>query len=80
MNGSKRFWDNRAKKYDKKPDKQFYNSVVEKNRRHLRQSDCVLDYACGTGTIYKKLGFVQTKPEQLLNGIRFVPMVKNLRR
>lgn len=30
--------------------------------------------------IYKKLGFVQTKPEQLLNGIRFVPMIKTLRR
>lgn len=29
--------------------------------------------------IYKKLGFVQTKPEQVLNGIRFVPMVKMLR-
>jgi len=30
--------------------------------------------------IYKKLGFVQVRPEQLLNGIRFVPMVKTLRK
>lgn len=28
---------------------------------------------------YKKLGFIQTKPEQLVNGIRFVPMIKTLR-
>jgi GNAT superfamily N-acetyltransferase len=26
--------------------------------------------------IYKKLRFKQTKPEQLINGIRFVPMIK----
>lgn len=30
--------------------------------------------------IYKKLGFVQTEREQILNGIRFVPMVKTIRR
>jgi GNAT superfamily N-acetyltransferase len=30
--------------------------------------------------IYKRLGFVQTKSEQLVNGIRFVPMAKSLRR
>lgn len=28
--------------------------------------------------IYQKLGFARTKPEQLLNGIRFVPMAKAL--
>lgn len=28
--------------------------------------------------VYKKFGFVQTKTEQFLNGIRFVPMVKAL--
>jgi GNAT superfamily N-acetyltransferase len=28
---------------------------------------------------YKKLGFLQTKAEQLVNGIRFVPMSKTLR-
>ncbi len=27
---------------------------------------------------YKKLGFIQTKPEQMANGIRFVPMAKAL--
>ncbi len=30
--------------------------------------------------IYEKLGFIQSKPEQLLNGIRFVPMVKTLKK
>lgn len=29
--------------------------------------------------IYKKLGFFQTRPEQFVNGIRFVPMSKPLK-
>jgi len=50
---SEKFWDNRAKEYEKKEIKweKIHNKAVEETKQYLNSSDIVLDYACGTGII-----------------------------
>lgn len=53
MNKTKEFWDNTASNYDKTEERFEYihRKSRENARKHLKSSDIVLDYGCGTGTI-----------------------------
>ena len=46
------FWDRIAKRYAKTPikDQQAFNNMVENIRKHVKESDTVIDFGCGTGT------------------------------
>ena len=52
MNKSEKFWDNSASNYDKTEERfEYIHSKSRENaRKHLKGSDIVLDYGCGTGT------------------------------
>ncbi len=52
MNKSEEFWDSAASKYDKTEERfEYIHSKSRENaRKHLKGSDIVLDYGCGTGT------------------------------
>ncbi|QUR67793.1 class I SAM-dependent methyltransferase [Mycobacterium spongiae] len=52
MDKSEEFWDNSAKKYDKTEERfEYIHSKSRENaRKHLKVSDIILDYGCGTGT------------------------------
>ncbi len=47
-----RFWDRIANIYAKAPikDQQAFNNMVENIRKHVKESDTVFDFGCGTGT------------------------------
>ncbi len=53
MNKSEKFWDRLAKNYDmgSKKDKRGHIKAVERIKKHLNESDSVLDYGCATGTL-----------------------------
>ena len=57
MNKVEKFWDRIASNYEKEPikDKQSFENTIENIKKHLKASDIVLDYACGTGTISNKI-------------------------
>ena len=52
MNKSEEFWDKASKNYDKTEERFEYihNRSRENAKKHLKGSDIVLDYGCGTGT------------------------------
>lgn len=52
MNKSEKFWDNTSKNYDTTEERfeQIHSSVRDKTKKHLKVTDVVLDYGCGTGT------------------------------
>ena len=47
-----RFWDRIANSYAKTPikDKKAFDDMVENIRKHVKESDTVFDFGCGTGT------------------------------
>jgi 2-polyprenyl-3-methyl-5-hydroxy-6-metoxy-1,4-benzoquinol methylase len=53
MNKAENFWDKASKNYDKTEER--FNYIHKKSRentkRFLKDSDAVLDYGCGTGTV-----------------------------
>ena len=53
MNKSVKFWDSQAIRYDDVEDQfdYIYTQMIENTKKHLKASDVVLDYACGTGNI-----------------------------
>lgn len=57
MNKSERFWDKTASKYDQieMKDEQTYIHIIQRTKRHLKRSDIVLDYGCGTGWISNEI-------------------------
>ncbi|WP_208590230.1 class I SAM-dependent methyltransferase [Gracilibacillus suaedae] len=57
MNSSEHFWDQIASKYDQieNKDEQIYNTIIKRTKTHLKASDTVLDYGCGTGLISTEL-------------------------
>ncbi|WP_085909519.1 class I SAM-dependent methyltransferase [Kiloniella majae] len=52
MNQSEKFWDKASKNYDKTEDRFEYihRKTSENTKKHLSNTDIVLDYGCGTGT------------------------------
>ncbi len=53
MNKSKKFWDSASKNYDKTEERfEYIHSKSRKNtKKYLENSNVVLDYGCGTGTV-----------------------------
>ena len=53
MNKAEKFWDGSANKFDKRAERFEENMVktIKNARKHLKDSDRVLDYGCATGTI-----------------------------
>lgn len=53
MDKSESFWDKTASNYDQleRKDEQIYINILNKTKSHLKISDIVLDYGCGTGLI-----------------------------
>jgi len=53
MNKSEEFWDGASKNYDKTEERFEYihSKSRENTRKFLKDSDIVLDYGCGTGTV-----------------------------
>lgn len=50
MNKSEKFWDRISKNYDKRANNdKTYKKTLEITKKHLKDSDIVLDYACATG-------------------------------
>lgn len=51
-NKSEKFWDRMANYFDREERKDELNNIkiIEKTKGHLKISDNVLDYGCGTGT------------------------------
>ena len=52
-----RFWNGASRKYAARPvgDLPGYERTLERTRSHLKQSDVVLEFGCGTGTTAVKL-------------------------
>lgn len=52
MSTSETFWDRSASTYDKTEGRfeRIHGRARERAKRHLKKSDIVLDYGCGTGT------------------------------
>jgi len=52
MNKAEKFWDKQSGKFEKLVDKdeQSFNKPIEMTKKYLRNSDSVLDFACGIGT------------------------------
>ncbi|MFF2889306.1 class I SAM-dependent methyltransferase [Paenibacillus sp. NPDC057967] len=57
MSKSERFWDKTASKYDQieMKDTQTYQNIVNRTKKHLKSSDIVMDYGCGTGLIANEI-------------------------
>jgi len=57
MNKSERFWDKTASQYDQieSKDEQTYINIIKRTKTHLKISDVVLDYGCGTGLIANEI-------------------------
>ena len=57
MNKSERFWDKTASQYDQieMKDKQTYINIIKRTKTHLKISDVVLDFGCGTGLIANEI-------------------------
>lgn len=53
MNKSEEFWDKASKNYDKTEERFEYihRKSRENTKKHLKSSNIVLDYGCGTGTV-----------------------------
>ncbi|MFC2104458.1 class I SAM-dependent methyltransferase [Bacteroidota bacterium] len=52
MNKTERFWDKQSIRFEKlvNKDEQSFIKIIENTRKYLRDSDKVLDFACGIGT------------------------------
>lgn len=57
MNNPERYWDKTASKYDQleKNDDRTYIEIIKRTKKHLKTSDIVLDYGCGTGRISNEI-------------------------
>lgn len=52
MKSNKEFWDRLSNKYDSQVNSKYgqaYNKTIEITKKYLKNTDIVLDYACGTG-------------------------------
>jgi 2-polyprenyl-3-methyl-5-hydroxy-6-metoxy-1,4-benzoquinol methylase len=57
MTHSEKFWDRSADTYDQeeKKDAQTYIQIIEKTKKHLKASDVILDFGCGTGLVSNEI-------------------------
>ncbi|GAA3412421.1 class I SAM-dependent methyltransferase [Paenibacillus hodogayensis] len=57
MNKSERFWDKTASQYDQieMKDEQTYLQIIQRTKQHLKRSNLVLDFGCGTGLISNEI-------------------------
>ena len=58
MDKAQKFWDKNAQKYDES-EKQFdafFQEIIDKTKKYLKEEDVVLDFGCGTGTRTIELG------------------------
>ncbi|MGG3503919.1 class I SAM-dependent methyltransferase [Paenibacillus lautus] len=57
MDKSERFWDKTASQYDQieMKDEQTYLQIIQRTKTHLKLSDIVLDFGCGTGLIANEI-------------------------
>jgi len=57
MNKSERFWDKTASQYDQieMKDEQTYLQIIPRTKTHLKISNVVLDFGCGTGLISNEI-------------------------
>lgn len=52
MDKSVKFWNSMSNSYDNQVNKKYseaYKKTIEKTKKHLKEKDKVLDFACGTG-------------------------------
>ncbi|MFE4573736.1 class I SAM-dependent methyltransferase [Paenibacillus chitinolyticus] len=73
MNTSERFWDKTASQYDQieMKDEQTYLQILQRTKTHLKLSDIVLDYGCGTGLIANEIA-------EYLKGIQAMDISSNM--
>ncbi|WP_158301843.1 class I SAM-dependent methyltransferase [Paenibacillus mesophilus] len=73
MNKSERFWDKTASKYDQleMKDEQTYINIINRTKTHLKISDIVLDYGCGTGWISNDIA-------EFVKGIHAIDISSNM--
>ena len=52
MNKTERFWNKQSSRFEKQisKDEESFIKIIEKTKKFLRNSDTVLDFACGIGT------------------------------
>jgi len=57
MDKSERFWDKTARQYDQveMKDEQTYLQLIQRTKTHLKLTDTVLDFGCGTGLISNEI-------------------------
>lgn len=57
MNKSEKFWDKRATEYrkDEKNWEETDNKALENTKKHLKNSDIIIDYGCGSGILAIRL-------------------------
>jgi ubiquinone/menaquinone biosynthesis C-methylase UbiE len=57
MKDSAKFWDKFASRYDRyeERDASIYSMILDGIRKHLKKSDHVLDFACGTGLVANEI-------------------------
>jgi len=73
MNKSERFWDKTASQYDQieSKDEQTYINIIKRTKTHLKISDVVLDYGCGTGLIANEIS-------EYVKGIHAIDISSNM--
>ncbi|GKS14288.1 hypothetical protein YDYSY3_52880 [Paenibacillus chitinolyticus] len=73
MNKSESFWDKTASKYDQleMKDEQTYINIINRTKTHLKISDIVLDYGCGTGLISNEIA-------EYVKGIHAIDISSNM--
>ncbi|MBA9088147.1 2-polyprenyl-3-methyl-5-hydroxy-6-metoxy-1,4-benzoquinol methylase [Fontibacillus solani] len=73
MNKSESFWDKTASKYDQleMKDEQTYINIMNRTKTHLKISDIVLDYGCGTGLISNEIA-------EYVKGIHAIDISSNM--
>ena len=78
-NQAEKFWNRTANNYDKeeKKDEQTYLSIIEKTRKHLKVTDVVLDFGCGTGLVSNEIAGNVKKVQGIDISSKMIEIAKN---
>lgn len=73
MSKPESFWDKTASRYDQleMKDEQTYINIIKRTKTHLKVSDIVMDYGCGTGLISNEIA-------EYVKGIHAVDISSNM--